>query len=519
MRWAAWVLLAGSAAWAQSDCAVRGVVADQSTGKPIAGVKLLLVRQSSREIPSLLQRSAEQGGFCFETAEPGDYLLETQRAGYLDGTYGGGMILAVRSGVQIPPVSVSLVRRTVLSGTVVDGDGEPFVKAEVHVYRRLRSREDSGQDEVESQETDDRGVFRFGDLPPGTYYLGVTAKARNPSMPFMDTGGKPRQEGYLESFYSAAARFEDARPIVLQAGKDVTGILLTLRKTQFRHIGGRVVGPPEGAYLRLRHPESTKEIPIAADGSFYRGGLEPGPYTIELRTGNLLRGRKDVDLSGGDADGVTIVADRSPAPDFTLAVQFRTDKQGEPYRPSANAFLVLQKLGTNEVRVAQMSADGTFQFTNLTPDIYRLETVWTLDDFYVKSILLGGQAVTGRTLDLRSGSPGGIQIVMARKSAGLTGQLAGDAPLSQAVTILLVNDRERIEERTHTDQNGQFRMEHAAPGTYRLFAIEQFDVSDWNPDLAAALAAKSLAVELGDGETKKVTLPLITSQELAAAVK
>ncbi|MDR3698228.1 MAG: carboxypeptidase regulatory-like domain-containing protein [Candidatus Sulfopaludibacter sp.] len=518
MRTAAWFLLAATAGWAQADCVVRGVVTDQSTGKPVTNVKLFLVRQSSREIPSLLQRSGEQGGFCFETVDPGDYLLETQRAAYLDGTYGGGVVLAVRAGSELEPLSVKLVRRAILSGTVVEGDGEPFARAEVHVYRRLRSREDSGQDEVESQETDDRGVFRFGDLPPGTYYLGVTAKARDFNMPLLDAGGKPRQEGYTESFYSAAARFEDAKPVVLQAGKDVTGLLLTLRKTQFRHIAGKVVGAPEGAYLRLQHPDGTTSSGIRADGSFYRGGLEPGQYTVELRAGNLLRGKKEVDLSSGDADGVTITADQTAAADFTLPVQFRAEKAGEPYRPSSNTFLVLLK--GNEARLAQMSADGTFQFTNLTPDLYRLERVWVGGDFYVKRILLGGESTDGRTLDLRNGNPGGMQIVVARKSAALTGRLVGDTPvLSQAVTILLIDDLGRIGESTHADQNGQFRMEHVAPGKYRLFALEQFESSNWDSDLADALQAKSLAVELGDGEMKKVELAPITAQEAARAVK
>ena len=329
MRWIACVLLAGNAAWAQPDCVLRGVVTDQSTGKPVTNVKLFLVRQSPREVPSLLQRSGEQGAFCFETVEPGDYLLETQRAGYLDGTYGEGLILSVRRECRTAAVTVKLVRRAVLSGTVVDADGEPFGKAEVHVYRRLRSREDSGQDEVESQETDDRGVFRFFDLTPGTYYLGVTAKTRDSqhAASWMPAESRDRKDTWRASIPPQPVSRMPG-PLLLQAGKDVTGLLLTLRKIEFRHIAGKVAGAPAGAYLRLRHPESTVGIPIAADGSFYRGGLEPGPYTVELRTGNLLRGRKDVDLSGGDADGVMISADQTPAEDFTLPVQFRAEKAG-----------------------------------------------------------------------------------------------------------------------------------------------------------------------------------------------
>jgi hypothetical protein len=83
---AAWVFLAAAASAAQQPCAVRGVVTDQSTGKPVAGARLFLMPHAQGQHASLLQRSNEQGAFCFGAVDRGNYTLRTQRAGFLDHT-------------------------------------------------------------------------------------------------------------------------------------------------------------------------------------------------------------------------------------------------------------------------------------------------------------------------------------------------------------------------------------------------------------------------------------------------
>jgi len=520
---AVWFLLAVSAAWAQPHCAVSGVVTDNSTGKPVAGVKLFLVPHSSAPLPSLLTHTGDQGTFCFEQADAGHYTLRTQRSGYLDNTYGHGLILAVGTGEDVAPLAVKLIRRAVLSGTVVDGDGEPVANADVSVYRRPQSADDIEQEEVDSQETDDRGLFRLANLPPGTYFLGVTVRrdeSADLNSRFLDADGRPRQEGYAETFYSGATRFEDAKPITLQAGKNVPGLLFTVLKLQFRHLSGKVAVPARG-YITLRHSNgNTKDVPIGADGSFYAGGLESGAYTVELREADEIRGRKEVDLTNGDLDGVVIAADAAPASGFTISLQFRTEGLDPPYQPPMSSFTFLSRIGGDGGSIARPNPDGPLQFSNVTPGLYKLVEYGMAGDFYVKRILLAGQPVpAGQTLDLRHGDPGGIQIVIGRKSAAVTGRITHTGILSEAVTVFLVAESGRTEERAVTDQEGRFQLEPVAPGKYSLFAVEGFDPNRWNSAVAARLREKSLAIELADGEKKTAQPSAITSQEFAAAIK
>ncbi len=502
-------LLTVTAAHGQPHCALQGVVTDKTNGDALPGARLFLKTGSSA---ALLLRSDRQGKFCFESVEPGDYTLQIQRAGYLDALYGKGLVLAIRAGTELAPLDVKLVRRAVLSGTVLDGDGEPVAGAEVAVYARRKSGDDDEDNEVESSPTDENGNFRFDSLSPGTYYLGASWKNpvnREFAIPFLAAGGKPQQAGYATTFYSAASRIEDAKPLLLEAGKDVAGILLTLRKSQLRYVSGKVIGAPPGAWLGVRHGGDSTGIALSADGSFFRTGLEPGAYTLEVRTGNQIRGRKELDLSNSDAEGVVVAADLSPPAVFSVPVQFRTEGPGPAYRPSSNAFTFLQSTDADGGSLAQPNPDGTFQFQNVSPGVYRLITfAWGDEEYYVKRILLGSQTIDGTNVDLRHGDPGGIVVVMGPKRSGIRGKLAGTRSLSQAVRVLLVDENGRTVASVNCDQTGAFRVEHVAPGRLHVYAMRDFDPDQWNRDIAKELESKSLAIELADGETKEIELPL-----------
>lgn len=513
MKHAVWLLLAATA-WAQPACVVEGTVSDKASGEPVAGAHVFLMPGGEAPRVALLERSDRQGAFCFASVNAGDYTLIAQHTGHLDETYGKGLVLAVRQGVAIAPLAVKLTRRAIVSGTVVDGDGEPIAGAQVAVYIRARNGDPTDPDEVESSETDDRGQFRFSSLAPGTYYLGANRRTGRPdnssAMPFLDATGAAYQEGFQETFYSAAADFAGAKPLEVQAGKDLSGILLTLRKQELRHVSGKVVGAPSGAYVAFRSPNGDSSgMALGSDGSFFRSGLKPGRYTVEVRTGNQIRGKKEVDLTSGDADPVVIAADETPPPPLQINVRFQTEGASQPYRPSPNSFTFLQGTDGNG-SVAQLKEDGTFQFQNVNPGQYTLITfAWGTNDYYVKRIQAGGQTLKDHSLDLRNGSLGDILVVMGPRSGIVKGRIATQTALSEAVTILLVGDRGNIDRRVTADQTGAFQIEHVAPGKFHLLAVEGFDLRRWDEDLYKKLEPKSDAIEVAEGETKAVEIPLI----------
>jgi hypothetical protein len=100
--------------------------------------------------------------------------------------------------------------------------------------------------------------------------------------------------------------------------------------------------------------------------------------------------------------------------------------------------------------------------------------------------------------------------------AEVNGRVEGD--VGEDTTVILV-DGATIAAQAETDQKGRFRMEAVAPGKYRLFAIDGFDEDDWgSPELAKALAGKSVELELKENEKKQVKVPAIPEDEWDAAV-
>jgi hypothetical protein len=148
--------------------------------------------------------------------------------------------------------------------------------------------------------------------------------------------------------------------------------------------------------------------------------------------------------------------------------------------------------------------------------IYRVSLDTLAQKLYVKRMAYGGEASADRKLDLRNGPSGTLEVTLSPNLAEVEGRVEGDG--SGDITVILVEGT-TLAAQAETDQKGRFRMETLAPGKYRLFAIAGFDEDDWgSPDLAKALARKSVELELKESEKKQVKAPVISEEEWDAAV-
>jgi hypothetical protein len=87
------------------------------------------------------------------------------------------------------------------------------------------------------------------------------------------------------------------------------------------------------------------------------------------------------------------------------------------------------------------------------------------------------------------------------------------------VTVVLLDPGEDDEHQPGTiaDQIGAFHVDKIRPGKFRLYAIERFDDGLWgSPEIAAAL--RFVEVELAEGESRDVTVPLTRAAEWKTAV-
>lgn len=197
--------------------------------------------------------------------------------------------------------------RPILTGRVVDADGDPVADVEVQAENANGSTT-TWRRPGNITRTDIHGRFRFYDLDPGSYHL-VTSSPPNAGIwsgTYFGGDGEPLRSHQIETYYPAAVRVEGAVSIDLKAGREVTDITITMQTAVLRHVAGRVVGM-SGGYMMLHIdlPNEASEGPavqVGKDGTFRRDGLRAGIYTLRL-PGGLT---KTIDLTNGDADNLLI---------------------------------------------------------------------------------------------------------------------------------------------------------------------------------------------------------------------
>jgi hypothetical protein len=493
-------------AFAQAPiCAVSGTVTEPN-GKPVAKARVFATGSAY----SLWKVTDASGFFCFEQLEPDSYRVSVENAGYLPGKR---RLVAVEKDSKPVSLKFEISRSAVISGVVLDSDGEPLPGASVALWTRARTAKGFIPNSEETLDAGPGGAFRFDTLDPGSYYLSVTPRGQDQSgrrynVPFLDTRGKAAREIEMETFYSGSLTFAGAAPLTIKAGQQITNLTLTVRRSAARHLAGQISTPSSKDFLILDITTETSSgnagtISVRPDGTFDRSGLVPAIYTLRLMNEGKTVARQRVDLTTGDAEGVLL----APIETSDVVMKFRTEHDGPALRLPPFAMLVARE-GSDTSVTGHPQADGTIRFKDVVPDIYSLLIPLGDQRLYVKQPV--------GHLDLREGKVGVVEVVLSPDVARVEGRV-NDA--SEETTLILVSEMASIVKQTTAEGSGKFKLEAVRPGKYRLFAIQGFDEDEWGrAELADALAAKSLKLELKENDNRSVALTVISGEEWDAAV-
>ena len=214
---------------------ISGTVVDEATGDPVRKAIVTLTWHGEPEsyATAMTDRSGE---FTFDSLPPGSYSLhaeayeiQSRASDFISLVEGEG-----RTGVQL-----ILARPGSISGTVYDPEGEPLAGATVVAVLPG----DEGQ--PLTTQTGIAGEYRFEPLRPGRYYVGVPAECRRTSS-IPESTQHPSQMFGTVYFGGASAR-KDARPVVVRAGAQTSGIDIRLAKTKAITITGRFHGTARGS--------------------------------------------------------------------------------------------------------------------------------------------------------------------------------------------------------------------------------------------------------------------------------
>lgn len=510
--------------------AVKGVVTNAVTGEHLPKAFVRLHPASGNARPAITD---EQGRFSYENLEPGTYKLEAEHVGFLlsllTDDAGGPMELHLGPG-ETADVKVKLTPQAAISGRLLDSDGDPWVHGYVNVSRSVFKQ---GKRQLESTgnggEVDDRGQFRVGQLAPGTYYVNglpdVGWELQNPS-----PGG-----GLQSAWYPNSFDIQDATPVLVSPGQELTGLEIRLRRSATYRIRGtvsgldtipKVAGQPAPVYRRVWASTGSGVASnghtgnLKPDGSFEIVGVPSGEYDVGLTQGMppIGLGQTKVRVDDRDVDGVSLEVARTYA--LKGSVRFESNEQGR----ISGLNIMLTPLERSGVQYVYTQEDGSFNFPVVSMGRYRVFVPGTYDgQYHVKLFRYGGKETRGGIISIAEGDSPLELIFSSHGARAVVDVKRGDtaAPV-MAAEVVLIPDLDNGEERGFgtrpavRDQNGVYSIGNIPAGAYRLFAFESVPDQAWvDAEFWKEIRSKGVELRITEGEFRNAEVPLVLKSEIA----
>ena len=325
------------------------------------------------------------GYYFFRGLPAGRYAIATIGLGYVDSGY-RLRIVEIADSDKPTTANMRLRKYAAITGRVVDEQGEPVVGIPMMALQRLTT---SGGGVVSSAYTsavtDDRGVYRLGDLAPGNYLVGAIATA-------MTLGASFAAE--IDAVVGDPRGSFELRRQLIPGGAPLESIV----NGEGVRIGDAVLQRPGLA------PAFSPDGKLLAYANTYLPGT-PSPadaMVVTLGPGEQ-RAVTDLPLRFSPTVRVTgvISGPAGPMPQLTVRLQ-------PPNSPDANS---AEPLG---VATAFTDANGAFTFLGVTPGQYSLRaarvilepgdpvnpepTLWT-----AQTVSVGDTDLTGLNVMMRPG--------------------------------------------------------------------------------------------------------------------
>jgi hypothetical protein len=420
-------------------------------------------------------------------------------------------------------VTLTLIKGGVITGTVATATNGPVVATAVHAYRikDLNGQAESVPVQARERQTDDRGVYRFYGLPPGTYVISA--------------GGQPRSYGGLfggayESdvpTYAPSSTRDTAMEVLVHSGEELTADI------QYRGEAGQVISgtlagliPPTSQIsytatgtitltdVRSRAVVMTVGASSYTNNAFAFYGVPDGDY--ELLAQQFLPARDvfasepvRVKVQGADIAGINlglsplasiagrVVLESTPPAEcvkrraYALAetVLYVRRSKSETNTSSGKSaksdpILELPLAAPNQTADSVPDAKGDFLLRNLRRGVYRVDSQLPGAGWYLRSISIGNPTTTVKASDPnvpRDGinlKPGekvsGLNVILTEGAARLRGHLsaADGQRVPPGLRVYLVPaERENAENvlrffEAAAGADTGFAIDNIAPGRY-----------------------------------------------------
>jgi hypothetical protein len=537
---------------------IAGRVLAGDTGRPLKRARVIVSGGGRPHATT----TDEQGRFTITALPAATYTISASKTGFVDSVFGqrralqSGTPIELADGQRIANIDVKLARGGVITGRVLDEDGEPLARALVTILRQQYLRGEKQLTTVGTDQSDDRGQYRVFGLPPGDYYVSATAggldgplrqllagAGRGGPPPALDQA--PASTGYAATYYPGVITAGEAARIKLAASQETTGIDFQLQLVPLATVKGTVVGgpatvvmvPEEGGAGGGRGGGGRGlgaggllgqglRATARQDGTFSIGNVTPGRYTIIARSaeGLLDGGVSRMTPFAGTKTAVQplVVAGEevhvvlTPMPGVELSGTITLEASTTAAPKGFSGFRVnpvpLDSVPSMPrlARPADGSEKGQFSIPDVMAGRYLIRangpSGWTM-----KAVYVDGRDVTDQPIEVKNDNVTGLNVIFSDKISRISGTVRNSRGTGiAALTVIafptddklwLPQSRQILTSRT--DQSGAYRLTAVPPGDYFVVAVEDVEQGEWfDPTFLEQIRDSAQKVTLGEGDQK-----------------
>src|SRR6266851_5291088 len=385
---------------------IEGRVVSATTGQPLRKAKVELVRRGATPLDmDIISGMSDDGGrFKLDNLAPGKYGLSGSRTAYVSESRfnARNQTIQLGPGERVSDILIKLTPQGIIAGSVLDEDGDPISTVAVVLYRDRGSRTQIRLTQAGSGNGDAEGHFVIAGVTPGHYY--VAAHQFQFPLQIMRTLNREPQENFVLTYYPDSLDAATAVALDILPGTEFRSVEIRMRKARTFRISGKVVNGPRDLAPSTLQTLSLVRVGGAESGgptssriredSFEFNNVLPGSYVIRSgapRTFNERTGESRLlplfcrfPVTVRDEDISDIKVEFRPATRISGIVRAE-DGRALDSMPS----IMLSPIDGNGMRSVRPDREGTFELTNLGPDLYAIGTSQLPKEMYLKSVWAG----------------------------------------------------------------------------------------------------------------------------------
>jgi protocatechuate 3,4-dioxygenase beta subunit len=526
---------------------IAGRVAAADTGRALRHARVVAAGGGRPHAAS----TDEQGRYRITGLTAGTYTVSAAKSGFVDGAFGQrrssgtGTPVELADTQQAANIDIKLARGGVVTGHVLDEEGEPLARAVVTVLRQQYVRGQKQLAAAGSDQTDDRGQYRVFGLSPGDYFVsaavGGVEQGFRPA--FGDFGGSQQAEtsGYAPTYYAGVTSATDATKVKLAAAQELTGIDFQIQVVPFATVKGVVVGGAatvmllsdeaggglagpggrggggRGGFGPMMGGGGLRAV-TRSDGRFSIANVTPGKYTIIARADGGPNGPSRTAMQPLVVAGEEVNVALNPSPGVQLGGTITFEAAGSPPANGFSGFRIVPAPlgavaalpGGRGARPGETTQNGQFTIPDVTPGLYSIRGTaprgWTM-----KAVFLDGREVTDTPIEVKSENVTGLNVIFTDRISSLSGNVRDvrGNPIG-AITVLAFSADDRLwtpQSRqiltARTDQAGAYRLGSIPAGDYLVIALDDVEPGEWfDPAFLDQIRGRATKVRIEEGEQR-----------------